>query len=81
MMEYLQYYNNHGVYPLHKAVNKMAQFYEEHSIDLLKETLTLSGAANEILHRSNKGEGLFLFNHKYKDLCQSVRKNIVGAQV
>ena len=78
MMDYLQYYNNLDVYPLHKAVTKMARFYEQHSIDLLKETLTLSGAANKILHRSNKGEGLFLFNYKHKDLYQSVRNNIVG---
>ena len=77
MMEYLQYYNL-DVYPLHKAVTKMARFYEQHSIDLLKETLTLSGAANKILHRSNKGEGIFLFNYKDKDLYQSVRNNIVG---
>ena len=75
MMDY--FYNNLDVYPLHKSVTKMAQFYEQHSIDLLKETLTLSGAANKILHRSNKGEGSFLFNHKNKDLYQSVRNNIV----
>ena len=78
MMDYLQYYNKLDVYPLHKAVTKMARFYEQHSIDLLKETLTLSGAANKILHRSNKGEGIFLFNYKDKDLYQSVRNNIVG---
>ena len=45
---------------------------------MLKETLTLSGAANEILIRSNKSEGIFLFNYKNKDLYQSVRNNIVG---
>ena len=78
MMDYLQFYNNLDVYPLHKAVPKMVQFYEQHSIDLLKETLTLSGAANKILHRSNKSEGIFLFNQKTKDLYQSVRNNIVG---
>ena len=78
MMDYLHYYNNLDVYPLHKAVNKMAQFYEQHPIDLLKETLTLSGAANKILHRSNKGEGFFLFNYKNEELYQSVRNNIVA---
>ena len=78
MMDYLQYYNNLDVYPLHKAVNKMAQFFEQHSIDLLKETLTLSATANKILHRSNKGEEVFLFNYKDKDLYQSVQNNIVG---
>ena len=78
MMDYLQYYNNLDVYPLHKAVKKMVDFYEQHSIDLLKETLTLSGAANKILHRSNKGEGIFLFNFKNKDLYQKVRDNVVG---
>lgn len=56
----------------------MVDFYEQHSIDLLKETLTLSGAANKILHRSNKGEGIFLFNFKNKDLYQKVRDNVVG---
>ena len=56
----------------------MARFFEQHSIDLLKETPTLSGAANKILHRSNKGEDIFLFNYKNKDLYQSVRNNIVG---
>ena len=50
MMDYLQFYNNLDNSPLHKAVNKMAQFYEQHSIDLLKETLTFSGAANKTLH-------------------------------
>ena len=49
-MDYLKYYNNLDVYPLHKAVTKMTQIYEQHSIDLLKEILTLSGAANKILH-------------------------------
>ena len=78
MMDYLQYYNNLDVYALHKAVTKMARFYEQHSIDLLKETLTLSGAANKISHRSNKGEGIFLFKYKHKDLYQSVRNNVVG---
>ena len=29
MMDYLQYYNNLDVYPLHKAVTKMARFYEQ----------------------------------------------------
>ena len=29
MMKYLQCYNNHNVYPLHKAVTKMARFYEQ----------------------------------------------------
>ena len=53
MIDYLQFNNNLDVYPLHKAVTKMAQLYEQHSIDLLKETLTLSGAANKILHQSN----------------------------
>ena len=59
VMDYLHYYNNLDVYPLHKAVTQMARFFEQHSIDLLKETLTLSGAANKILHRSNIGDGIF----------------------
>ena len=79
-MDYLQYYNNLDVYPLHKAVTKMVRFCEQHSIDLLKVTLTLSGAANKILQRSNKGDGIFLFNCKNKDLYQGVRNNNVGGQ-
>ena len=81
MMDYLHYYNNLDVYPLHKAVTKMARFYEQHSIDLLKETLTLSGAANKILHRSNKGEGIFLLNYKDKNLYQSVRNTLLEGRV
>ena len=50
---------DHKNFPLHKAVAKMSEFYEQNTIDLLKETLTLSGAAIKILHRSNKGECTF----------------------
>ena len=48
MMDYLQNHNYLDVYSLHKALNNMASFYEQQSIDLLKETLRLCGAANKI---------------------------------
>ncbi len=45
---------------------------------MLKEVLTLSGAANKILHSFNKGEAVFLFSEKQKDLFKLVRQQIVG---
>ena len=81
MMDYLHYYNNLDVYPLHKAVNKMAQFYEQHPIDLLKETLTLSGAANKNLHRSNKGEGFFCSIIKTRNCMKVFETTLLQGQV
>ena len=66
------------VEPLHQAVTKLLLFYQEHGIDLLKEVLTLSGAANKILHSFNTGEAIFLFPGTQKALYQQVRKQIVG---
>ncbi len=45
MADYLEYYNCLDVKPLHETMEKMIRFYAQHRIDLLREVLTLSGAA------------------------------------
>ena len=60
MMDYLQFYNNLDVYPLHKAVTKMAQVSKQHSIDLLKETLTLISAANKSYNDQTRVKEFFV---------------------
>ena len=77
MMDYLEFYNCSDAKPLHQAVSEILKFYRKHNIDLLKEVLALSGAGDEILHSFNKGEAIFLFNKKQKDL-NIVRQQTVG---
>ena len=78
MMDYLNYRNILDVFQLHRVVEIMPEFHEQRRIFLPIETLTLSGAANKFLHRSNKSEGIFLFGFKNNELYQSVRINVVG---
>ena len=80
-MDFLRFYNNLDVYPLQHAVNKMAQFFEQHSIGVLKETLTLSDTANKILHRSNRGEGIFYSITKTSICIKAFETTLLGAQV
>ena len=56
----------------------MAEFYEKHNNDLLKETIGLSGALSITILRSNKGGVIFLFSFRYIDKFQNVRSNVVG---
>ena len=60
MMNSLKYYKNLDAFLLHWFIAKMSEFYEQHNTDVLKETLTNSGAANKVFRDSNKSEGLFL---------------------
>ena len=78
MMYNLKYCNSIDVFPVHSAVAKMSEFYEQHKIDLLKETLSMNGAANKTLSRSNKDECIFVFGFNSESLYQSVRSNVVG---
>ena len=53
----------------------------QHKDHKLRETLTLSGVAIKILHRSNKGEGILLFyikNYGLYQRVQRVQSKIVG---
>ncbi len=48
------------------SVKCWSSISRKHDIDLLKEVQTLSGAANKILHRFNKGEAVLLFTEKQR---------------
>ncbi len=66
------------MYNLHEAISETLKFFRKHDIDLLKEVLTLSGAANKILQSFRKVVAVFLFPEKQKDLYKLVRQQIVG---
>ena len=78
MRDFLKYYNCLDVQPLHDAVKNLIHIYKHGKYDLLKEILTLSGAANKILHRFNRGSAIFRFGEKHKILYDLVRKQIIG---
>ena len=66
------------VFSLHKAVAKIAEFYEQHNNEFSNKNSTLSGTVNINWDRSNRSKGIFLVDVKNKGLHQKVRSNIVG---
>ena len=78
MRDFLKYYNCLNVQPLHDDVKNLILFYKHEKIDLLKEILTLSGAANKIFHKFNRCEAIFRFGERHKPFYNLVRKQILG---
>ena len=68
MSDFLKHYNCLDVQPLPDAVKNLINFYKNENTDLLKEKLTLSGAANKLLHRFNRCEVIIRFGQKHKNL-------------
>ena len=74
----MKYYNLFDVQPLHDAIKNVILFYKHEKIDLLKQILTLSGAANKIFHKFNRCEAIFRFGERHKTFYNLVRKQILG---
>ena len=77
--DYLIYYNNLDVIPLTDAIDKMIAVYLKKGIDLLKQSVSVSGIARISLFRSPQvNEKFGLFSQYESDVHTIFKENIVG---
>ena len=75
--DFLVYYNLKDIDPFTEAVSNLQKFYFENDIDLFKDTISVPGAARQMLFRS-KDAHFALFDHKNEDLYRKIKQNICG---
>lgn len=77
--DFLQFYNNRDVEPFVEAVEKMMVFYVKNGIDLFKDTISVPGAARQMLMKMKDPDCHFtLFSNFNKDIYMKIKNNIVG---
>ena len=73
--EYLEYYNNLDVTPFVTAIERPQKFYRENQLDVFKISISVPGAARNIIYRAAKESGvIFILFPKDK----TVTTNICG---
>ena len=75
--DFFVYYNLKDIDPFTEAVSNLQKFYFENEIDLFKDTISVPGAARQLLFRS-KDANFALFNHQNEDLYRKIKQNICG---
>ena len=77
LKDFLIYYNLKDVQPFVEAVENLQQFYIKEKIDLLKDTISVPGAARKLLFRNPEAK-FALFDHDNEDLFVKIKQNIFG---
>lgn len=78
MRNFLVWYNNLDVTPFLEALDKMAGFWREHGIDMLKQAISLPGLAFQFEMDFLKQQGVHLSSFHDETTYQLFRKNMVG---
>ena len=73
----LIYDNLKDIDPFTEAVINLQKFYRENQVDLFKDTISVPGAARQMLFNTDKAK-FALFNSKSEDLFRKVKQNICG---
>ena len=75
--DFLEYYNLKDIDPFTEAVTNLQIFYFENNINLFKDTISVPGAARQMLFQS-KNAHFSLFDPKSEDLYRKIKQNICG---
>ena len=79
MRDFLVWYNNRDVIPFLQAIDKQFAFYQQHTIDMFKDGISVPGLTLLYLFKDLPSKTYFtVFNRTNSDLHQLVKDNIVG---
>jgi hypothetical protein len=76
--DFLVWYNNLDVVPFLEAIEKMSEFWEERSIDMFKDGVSVPGLTMKYLFSNVAGSYFSLFSEKDNDLYYTMKDNNVG---
>ena len=77
LKDFLIHYNLKDVEPFTDAVINLQKFYKENNIDLFKDSISVPGAARQMLFNSTEAK-FALCDRKNEDLYRKIRQNICG---
>ena len=77
MKDFLVHYNLKDVEPFTEAVINLQKFYKENQIDLFKDTISVPGAARQMLFDA-KNATFALCDQSNEDLYRKIKQNICG---
>ena len=77
--DYVKLYNNLDVVGMVEGVDKMATIYQDHSLCMLKDAVSLPRLSQKIIFRSLEKDDYFVsFGKQHKYIFQELREKIVG---
>ena len=77
--DYVKLYNNLDVVGMVEGLEKMASIYQEHSLCMLKDAVSLPRLSQKIIFRSLKKDDYFVsFGQEHNYIFQELRDKIVG---
>ena len=77
LKDFLIYYNLKDIDPFTEAVKNLQKFYRKNRVDLFKDTISVPGAARQMLFNTDKAK-FALFNSQNEDLFRKIKQNICG---